>query len=68
MNLSTTDGIVSSKIYDKRGVFNFEIVISHFLMEMFLAPLPMVYIFLSFFVFQDCVLMLIMTSTKETYF
>ena len=68
MNLSTTDGIVSSKIYDKRGDFNFEIVISHFVMEMFLAPLPMVYIFLSFFVFQDCVLMLIMTSTKETYF
>ena len=31
MNLSTTDGIVSSKIYDKRGDFNFEIVNSPFL-------------------------------------
>ena len=37
--------IVSSKIYDKRGDFNFEklLLISHFEMEMFLAPLPMVY-------------------------
>ena len=26
LNLSITDGIVSSKIYDKRGDFNFEIV------------------------------------------
>ena len=41
LNLSITNGIVSSKIYDKRDDFNFEIVIiiSHFLMEMFLAPL-----------------------------
>ena len=37
---------------------------SHFLMEMFLAPLPMVYIFLSLFILQECVLML-MTSTTE---
>ena len=29
---------------------------SHFLMEMFLAPLPMAYIFLSLFVLQECVL------------
>ena len=36
-------------------------------MEMFLAPLPMVYIFLSLFGLLECVLML-MTSTKETYF
>ena len=35
LNLSITNGIVSSKIYDKRDDFNFEIVISHFLMEMF---------------------------------
>ena len=32
-----------------------------------LAPLPMVYIFLSLFVLRECVLML-MTSTTETYF
>ena len=36
-------------------------------MEMFLALLPMVYIFLSLFVLLECVLML-MTSTTETYF
>ena len=26
LNLSITNGIISSKIYDKRGAFNFEIV------------------------------------------
>ena len=67
LNLSITNGIVSSKIYDKRDDFNFEIVNFPFLMEMFLAPLPMVYIFLSLFVLRECVLML-MTSTTETYF
>ena len=36
-------------------------------MEMFHAPLPMVYIFLSLFVLLECVLRL-MTSTTETYF
>ena len=35
-------------------------------MEMFLALLPTVYIFLSLFVLLECVLM--MTSTTETYF
>ena len=34
LNLSITNGIVSSKVYDKRDDFNFEIVISHILMEM----------------------------------
>ena len=54
LNLSITNGIVSSKIYDKQDDFNFEIVNSHFLMEMFLAPLPMVYIFLSLIVLLEC--------------
>ena len=67
LNLSITNGIVSSKIYDKRDDFNFEIVNFPFLMEMFLALLPMVYIFISLFVLLECVLMLI-TSTTETYF
>ena len=67
LNLSITNGIVSSKIYDKQDDFNFEIVNSPFLMEMFLALLFMVYIFLSMFVLLECFLML-MTSTTETYF
>ena len=67
LNLSITNGIVSSKIYDKWDDFNFEIVISHSVMEMFLALLPMGYIFLSLFVMLECALML-MTSTTETYF
>ena len=69
LNLSITNGIVSSKIYDKRDDFNFKIVNFPFFyfMEMLLAPLPMVYIFLSLFVLPECVLML-MTSTTETYF
>ena len=68
LNLSITNGKVSSKIYDKRDDFNFEIVnFPHFLMEMFLALLPMVYIFLSLFVLLECVLMLL-TSTTELIF
>ena len=67
LNLSIKNGKVSSKIYDKRDDFNFEIVNFPFLMEMFLALLPMVYIFLSLFVLLECVLML-RTSTTETYF
>ena len=57
LNLSITNGIVSSKIFDKWDDFNFEI--SHFLMEIFRVPFPMVYIFLSLclFVLQECVLM-----------
>ena len=62
LNLSITNGIVSSKIYDIQDDSNFEIVYFPLL-----APLPMVYIFLSLFVLQECVLML-MTSTSETYF
>ena len=51
LNVSITNGIVASKIYDKRDDFNFEIInIPFFLMEMFLAPLSLVYIFLSLFV------------------
>ena len=64
LNLSITNGIVSSKVYDKRDDFNFEIVNSPFLTEVFLALLPMVYIFLSLFVLLECVLML-MTSTTD---
>ena len=47
LNLSIKNGIVFSIIYDKRDDFNFEIVNFPFLMEMFLAFLPMVYIFLN---------------------
>ena len=67
LNLSITNGIVSSKIYAKRDDFYFEIVNFPFLDGDFLALLPMVYIFLSLFVLLECVLML-MTSTTETYF
>ena len=42
-------------------------LIFHFLMEMFLAPLPMVYLFRSLFVLREFVLML-MTTTTETFF
>ena len=49
LNLSITNGIVSSKIYDKQDAFNFEK--ANFF-------LPMVFIFLSLFVLLECVLML----------
>ena len=65
LNLSLTNGIVSSKIYDKRDDFNFEIVNFPFL-DGDVPRSPMVYIFLSLFVLLEYVLML--TSTTETYF
>ena len=47
LNLSITNGTVSSKIYDKRDDFDFEIVNFPYLYEDVQAPLPMVYIFFS---------------------
>ena len=64
LNLSLTNGIVSSKIYDKRDDFNFEIVNFPFLDGDVPRSPSMVYIFLSLFVLLECVLML-MTSTTE---
>ena len=67
LNLSMTNVIVSSKLYDKRDDFNFEIVNFPFLDGDLSALLPIVYIFLSLYVLLECVLML-MTLTTETYF
>ena len=67
LNLSITNGIVSSKIYDKRNDVNFEIVNFPFIDEDVPRSPSKVYIFLSLFVLLECVLML-MTSTTETYF
>ena len=68
LNLSITNGIVSSKIYDKRDDFNFEIVNFPFLDgDVPRSPSYDVFLFLSLFVLLECVLML-MTSTTETYF
>ena len=66
LDLSITNGIVSYKICDKRDDLILKLLISNFLMEMFLAPLAMVYIFRNLFVLRECVLMLI-TSTSKTY-
>ena len=63
--MSIANGIVSSN--HKQDDLNFEIVNFLFLDEDVPRSLPMVYIFLSLFVLQECVLML-MTSTTETYF
>ena len=66
-NLSKTNGIVSSKIYDKRDDFNFEIVNFPFLDgDIPRSPSCGEYI-LSLFALLESVLML-MTSTTETYF
>ena len=66
LSLSITNGIVSSETYDKQDGLNVEIINFPFIDGVFLAPLPMVYIFLSLFVLHECVLML-MTSTTKTY-
>ena len=68
LNLSITNGIVSSKLNDKRDDFNFEIVNFPFLDgDVPRSPSYGEYIFLSLFVLLECALML-MTSTTETYF
>ena len=66
LNFSITDGIVSSKIYDKRDDFNFEIVNFPFIDGDVPRSPSIVYIFLNLFVLLECVLML-MTSTTETH-
>ena len=67
LNLPITNDIVSCKIYDKRDEFNFEIVNFPFLDgDVPRSPSYGVYN-LSLFVLLECVLML-MTSTTETYF
>ena len=58
-DLSITNGIVSTKIYDKWGDFNFEIVYFPFLGGEIPRSLPMVYTFRNLFVMQEFVIMLI---------
>ena len=67
LDLSITNGIVSTKIYDKRDDFNFEIVNSPFLDgDVPLSPSYDVYIS-QLICLQEYVLML-MTSTIEQFF
>ena len=68
LNLSKTNGIVSSKIYHKRDGFYFEIVNLPFLDGAVPRSLPMVYKFLSLLVLQMCVLMLMTLSTETVIF
>ena len=68
LNLSITNGIVSSKIYDKRDDFNFEIVnFPFFDGDVPRSPSCGVYISQLIRFARVCSNML-MTSTKETYF
>ena len=62
LNLSIRNGIVSSKIYDKRNDFNFEIVNFPFLDgDVPRSPSYGVYI-------SQLIQLMLMTSTTETYF
>ena len=65
LDMSITNGIVSSKIYDKRDDFNFEKVNFPFL-DGDVPRCPSYGVYISQQIgFKECVLML-MTSTKET--
>ena len=65
LNLSITNGIVSSKIYDKRDDFNFEIVNFPFL-DGDVPRSPSYAVYISQLIrLLECVLML-MTSTTDT--
>ena len=66
LNLSITNGIVSSKIYDKRDDLNFEIVNCPFL-DGDVPHSPSYGVFISQIILLECVLML-MTSITENYF
>ena len=63
LHLSISNDIVSTKIYDKRDDFDFEIVNFPFLMVMFLALHPMESISLNLFVMLEHLAMLL-TSTR----
>ena len=68
LDLSITNCIVCSKIYDKRDDFNFLIVNFPFLDgDVPRSPSYVIYIFLSLSILLECVLML-MISTTETDF
>ena len=58
LDLSITNAIVSTKIYEKRDDFNFERDNFPFLHGDVLAPLLMVYTFRNLFVLQEYVLIL----------
>ena len=60
-----TYGIVSSIIYDKQDEFNLKSLISHFFVEIFLAPIPisMVYLFLRLLVCESIFLWLQQNKT-----
>ena len=65
LDLSVTNGIVSSKIYDKRDDINFEIGNFPYLDGNSLRPPPppFVFIFRSLFVLRECALMLVVSTT-----
>ena len=67
LNLSITNGIVSSKIYDKQDDFTFELVNFPFL-DGDVPRSPSYGVYISQLIrLLECVIML-MTSTTETYF
>ena len=67
LDLSITNGIVSTIIYDKRDDFSFEIFNFPFLDGDVSRSPSSVYIFQSLFVLREYVLMIV-TSTTETNF
>ena len=67
LDLTTTNGIVSTNLYDKWDDFNFEIVNIPFLNGDVPSSSAYGVCISHFFVLQEYVLML-MTSTKETFF
>ena len=64
LHLSVANGFVSSKIYDKRDDFDFDIVNFHFWMVTFLVVLLMVFIFRNLLGLLESAIML-QTSTLE---
>ena len=65
MDLSITNGLISSNNYDKRDYLNFKIIYFPFLM--FLAPFPLCVYLAAYSILQEYALMLL-TSTAETDF
>ena len=64
LHLSISNDIVSTKIYDKRDDFDFEIVNFHFSMAMFLAVHPMESISPNSFVLLEHLGMLLTSTLK----
>ena len=67
LDLSITNGIVSLKYMINGMIIILNLLIFHCLMDMFLVPLPMVYLFFNLFILREYVPMLVILTTESNF-